>query len=163
VKRLVLACTSSGGAGGDSYPLHQLHGLSSKQKAARLIPLLDTRCDEAWQASHPGAYSALVRRIISDMEIGADEPGREQGARHQLEARIGHDTFERLPDLTMPVLICGGRYDAISPESNLRALDRHIRRSRLAFFEGGHRFLLQDERAFEHIGAFLKGQLDSTE
>lgn len=157
VERMVLACTSSGGAGGDSYPLHELHGLSPREKAVRLIPVMDIRCDAAWQASQPEAYEALINRMVSDMKVGAGEPGRERGARLQLEARKGHDTFKRLPELSMPVFICGGRYDGISPKENLKALHRQIPRSHLAFFEGGHKFLLQDKRAFEQISAFLEG------
>jgi len=158
VKRLVLACTSSGGAGGDSYPLHELQDLSLREKTVRLIPVIDTRCDIGWQAAQPEAYCILIDQMISGMNVGAGERGSERGARLQLEARKYHDTFQRLSGLQMPVFICGGRYDGISPRENLEALHEQIPHSHLEFFEGGHRFLLQDNRAFERIAAFLKGE-----
>ena len=37
VERLVLACTGSGGAGGSSYPLHQLAHLSPEERAHRIV------------------------------------------------------------------------------------------------------------------------------
>lgn len=157
VKRLVLACTSSGGGGGNSYPLHELRGLSMREKAARLVPLMDTRCDQKWQRNNPKAFQALVDDMVAGMRMGADEPGRERGAQRQLEARRDHDTYLRLSKLHMPVLICGGRYDGISPEGNLRALKQGIPHAHLELFDGGHRFLWQDKRAFERIAEFLNG------
>ncbi|MBW1784561.1 MAG: alpha/beta fold hydrolase [Deltaproteobacteria bacterium] len=163
VKRLVLACTSTGGNGGDSYPLHELHGLPMRHRALRLVPLADTRCHEEWQKTHPESFQALVDQMVSGMRVGADEPGRQQGVWNQLKARMGHDTYSRLPGLGMPVYICGGRYDGITPEMNLRALYDKIPHARLELFEGGHRFLLQDKRAFDRIVAFLEGKLDRAE
>ncbi|MFP4667484.1 MAG: alpha/beta fold hydrolase [Desulfobacterales bacterium] len=155
VRRLVLACTSSGGAGGDSYPLHEFSHLTPEERAVRIIPLLDTRCDAAWQAANPNQFKELVNQMVADAMIGADEPGRKVGALRQLEARIGHDAYDRLPNLQMPVFICGGRYDGIVPVSNLEAIREQVPNARLELFEGGHRFLLQDPRAYEQISDFL--------
>src|SRR6187455_3429200 len=38
VKRLVLACTSPGGAGGASYPFHEIEHLTGEERARFLIP-----------------------------------------------------------------------------------------------------------------------------
>src|SRR5690242_16908600 len=43
VERLVLACTSSGGEGGGSFPLQESFGLSPEERAERMPELLDTR------------------------------------------------------------------------------------------------------------------------
>ena len=160
VERLVLACTSSGGAGGASFPLHELAGLSPAEYARRNIRISDTRRDAAWQAAHPAEVQALVEQALAGQQIGADEPGRAPIARRQLEARAGHDTYDRLPSLRMPVTICGGRYDAIAPPANLAAMQAQIPGARLELFEGGHGFLMEDAWAFERMAAFLLGQLD---
>jgi 3-oxoadipate enol-lactonase len=60
IERLVLACTSSGGAGGDSYPLHEFSNLSPRERALRFITLSDTRRDAAWQSAHPRQFRELV-------------------------------------------------------------------------------------------------------
>jgi 3-oxoadipate enol-lactonase len=159
VERLVLACTSSGGAGGSSYPLHELAHLTPEEYVRRLIPLSDTRCDAAWQAANRLEFQALINQNLSGLQVGRDEPGRKTGARRQLEARILHDTFERLPNIRMPVYICGGRFDGIAKPDCLKALQQQIPGGRLEFFEGGHLFYIQDPRAFERMGAFLQGRL----
>ena len=60
VRRLVLACTSAGGAGGASFPLHELAGLAPEERATRQIALLDTRWDDEWRRDNP-AWSPLSR------------------------------------------------------------------------------------------------------
>ena len=160
VKRLVLACTSSGGVGGDSFPLHELGNLSSQDRALRFIPLGDTRNDEAWQAANPKQFKEMVDQIVAGFMVGADEPGRKVGARRQIEARKGHNTYERLPNLQMPVFICGGLYDGVAPVANLKAIHKQVPHAHLELFDGGHPFFLQDPRAFERIAAFLRGELD---
>ena len=160
VERLVLACTSSGDAGGASFPMHELGDLAPREKALGTVLLSDTRRDAAWQAAHPKQLQDLVGQVEATQMVGADEPDRNVGARRQIEARAGHDTHDRLSTLQMPVFICGGRYDGIAPPSNFEAMHRQIAQSRLEVFEGGHLFLLQDPKAFERITAFLSSGPD---
>lgn len=156
VQRVVLACSSSGGAGGASYPLHKEIGLDPLDKARRSISRTDTRRDAAWQAAHPEEVKVLIDQSLGRARVGAGEPGRDLGARLQLEARGGHNTYDRLPTLKMPVLVCGGKYDDIAPVDNQRAIARQVSHARLEFFEGGHVFLDQDPKAFQRIITFLK-------
>jgi hypothetical protein len=151
----VLACTSSGGAGGSSYPLHELAHLPLEEKARRLTALSDTRRDAAWQAAHPNEFAALVEQTLARLRLGADEPGRAVGARRQLEARIGHDTHARLGSLAVPTLVCGGLFDGVATPAALTNLAMAIPDARLEFFQGGHAFLDQDPRAWERVLAFL--------
>jgi len=160
VERLVLACTSSGGEGGASYPFQELAHLPEEDYIRLVLQLSDTRRDAAWQAAKPDKFQALFDLTLAGLKVGADEPGRQIGARRQLEARASHDTYERLPALRMPVFICGGQYDGIATPGNLEAIQKQIAGSRLELFEGGHLFLIQDAKAFEQIGVFLRGELD---
>ncbi|MGD8415496.1 MAG: alpha/beta hydrolase [Pseudomonadales bacterium] len=147
VSACVLACTSAGGAGGASYPLHELEGLPEADRAARQLALSDLRRDAAWRAANPEKWQELM-----DMARTARREDRDEGgARRQLEARAGHDTFDRLPSLRMPVLVAGGRHDGIAPVANLEALSARIPGARLALFDGGHLFLVQDKAAYPYI------------
>ncbi len=159
VERLVLASTSSGGAGGASFPLHEIAGLPPEDYICRLISLSDKRRDTAWQTAHPKQFRALYAQIQAGLRVGADEPGRRTGAQRQLEARARHNTYERLPGLQMPVYICGGRYDGIATPAGMEAMERQISGARLELFEGGHLFFAQDPRAVLRIWAFLRGEL----
>ena len=160
VERLVLASTSSGGAGGGSYPLHELADLSVEEYVRRILYLSDTRRDAVWQAANLAQFQLLLDQTLAGLRVGADEPGRQMGARRQLEARALHDTYGRLSNLRMPVYICGGRYDGIATPANLKAMRKQIRWARLELFEGGHLFFIQDPRALERIVAFLQGDLN---
>src|SRR5215510_250284 len=160
VERLVLGCTSSGGAGGASYPLHELTGLSLQEWAGKVVELSDTRRDAAWQAAHPQEFQALVDETLAGLKVGENEPGRAVGARRQIEARKHHNTYDRLPTLRTPVFICDGRYDGIAKVNNQHEMQRQIPNAQLELFEGGHLFFIQDSRAFERIIAFLRGKVN---
>jgi 3-oxoadipate enol-lactonase len=157
VDRLVLACTSSGGAGNPSYPLHLHLDDSLSVRAERQIGLSHLGRDAAWQAAHPDEFRALVDQTLAGLTVGADEPGHWEGYRRQILARKGHDTYDRLPEITASVFICGGGYDGIAPIANQEALLRQIPDACLELFEGGHAFLNEDPRAYERVIAFLKG------
>jgi len=150
VERLVLACTSPGGAGGSSYPLHELRDRPASEQAALYLNLLDTRGEGAGEL-----LSRIARALLAGQAVGAGEPDRDRGACAQLEARRGHDTYGRLGRLGMPVLIAAGRYDGIAAPANQEAMHRAIPGSRLEWFEGGHVFMLQDPRANDAIRDFL--------
>lgn len=159
VQRLVLACTSSGGAGGASYPLHELAGLDVRERVKQVVLLSDTRRDTEWMSAHPAEFETLIQQAMARATVGAGGPDRESGWRWQLEARRRHDTHDRLQSLSMAVYICGGKYDGIAPVNNSKALAHQISNACLEFFEGGHLFLREDPRAFSQIIAFLHGEL----
>ncbi len=152
VQRLVLACTSAGGEGGASFPLHELEDLAPAERAARHLTLADTRRDAAWREANPDKWQALLDLSLAGRRADRDE----SGAARQLEARAGHDTWARLPDLKMPVLLAGGRYDGIAPVANMEAMQTRIPDAELEFFSGGHLFLVQDRSAYPHIIQWLK-------
>ncbi len=155
VERLVLACTSPGGAGGASYPLHTIQHLKGEERTRHLIPISDTRLDAAWAAANPDGFARFLAMAAADPYAG--EPGREMGARRQLEARARHDTWDRLGQIRCPVFIAAGRYDGIALAETQHKLAGRIAGARLRFFEGGHLFMLQDRTALPAMVEFLNG------
>lgn len=153
VKRLVLACTSPGGAGGASFPFHEIEHLKGEARARHMIPISDVRRDAAWAAAHPADYEKLVE--LSSADPFADEPGRAAGAHRQLEARAAHDTWDRLPQIACPVLIAAGRYDGIALPETQEKMARRIPGAELQWFEGGHLFMIQDRKAYPAMIEFL--------
>ncbi len=160
VERLVLNCTSSGGTGKPSYPLHELQELAPEERLRAQAAASDIRRTAEWQESHASEFETLLEQRRALAAIGADEPRRELGSRLQLEARRHHDVYDRLPSLTMPVLVCSATHDGIAPPGNGRAIAAQIANARYEEFAGGHTFLTQDPRAYERIAAFLRGELD---
>ena len=150
VSQLVLACTSSGGAGGASYPLQELEALEEAERLPLQLELSDQRCDAAWRKANPQRWQKMLERAAAARR-GDRDP---EGAARQLQARAGHDTFDRLPALRMPVLLVGGRFDGIAPVANMEALAARIPSAKLRLFDGGHLFLLQDRK---HIPLLFNG------
>ncbi len=156
IKKLVLCCTSTGGAGGASYPLHELQDMSLEERIKFRLPINDKRLDEKWQQDNPDKFQELIEQGVKTAQFAADEPGKAIGSRRQLEARALHDTYDRLPELKMPVLVCGGRYDGQAEPEVVENLAKRIPGAKLDFFEGGHFFLQQDPTAPKEIIKFLK-------
>jgi len=154
VRRLVLACTSSGGRGGSSYPLHELVDQDPSQGLVQRLQLLDTRWDAAWQEANPD----MVRMISEGFQLGGAEGRAADGPLLQLEARRHHDTADRLGQIRCPTLVAGGRYDGIAPLANAEFLARSIPGARLELFDGGHIFFLQDAGAFPTMLRFLRAE-----
>ena len=77
VRRLVLACTSAGGAGGASYPLQELATLGPEEGSARRMEILDTRWDAALARREPRDGGAH-RRTHARANGGAARPGPDQ-------------------------------------------------------------------------------------
>ena len=152
VAKLALCCTSPGGDGGASYPIHTMQELPADERARRMVSIFDTRCDAAWAADNPDQMEELLSAYRDPF---ADEPGHQTGISRQLEARRGHDTWERLDRIRCPVLICGGRYDGIALPASQERMASRIPGASLRMFEGGHRFLWQDSSAFSEIVRFL--------
>jgi len=153
VRRLVLACTSPGGEGGASYPLHEVHDLPPVERAKFMIPISDTRNDAAWAKANKDTYETMLDFAARD-PFG-DEPGHATGARRQLDARRHHNTWDRLGDIHCPTLVCGGAYDGIARPETQEKLANRIPNAELAMFEGGHLFMLQDRAAIPAMLDFL--------
>jgi pimeloyl-ACP methyl ester carboxylesterase len=153
VTRLALVCTSSGGVGQPSYPLHELAKLPGKEQAALSTRLVDTRFTPEWLASHPRDQAILdMRAARRPAEPGSE---RRRGELAQLDARADHDVWDRLPSITCPTLVAGGRYDGIAPPANSEAIASRIPDAKIRLYEGGHLFVMQDPTAFPEIVAFL--------
>jgi 3-oxoadipate enol-lactonase len=92
--------------------------------------------------------------MYADRQAG--EPGREMGQRRQLEARAGHDTWERLATIACPTLIAAGRYDGIALPATQERMAGRIPGAERRLFEGGHLFMLQDRAALPAMIEFLQ-------
>jgi len=153
VERLALLCTSAGGAGGSSYPLHELMSLPPAERRAEGMSVVDRRWTDAWLADHD--LDRMIAEVIASTEGPAPGSDRERGSQGQLAARRGHDVWDRLGAISCPTLIAAGRYDGIAPVENAEALASRIAGAELRVYEGGHVFFFQDPTATPEIIEFL--------
>lgn len=145
IERLVLACTSPGGDGGSSAPLHELVDLDPDERLARRVAWMDRR----------SVTDPQRRTAMTELFAALGDPAPTPGALRQLRARADHDVWDRLELLDLPVLIAAGRHDGIAPPANQEALACRIRGADLHWFEGGHAFFLDDPTAIGVIADWL--------
>lgn len=144
VERLALLCTSAGGGGGSSFPLHE---------SPPSPTVVDTRFTPAWLADHPRDRALL--EVLAKRAEGKDyDTIRGEGM--QLDARRHHDVWDRLDRIACPTLVAAGRYDGLAPLANSEAIASRIAGSTLRVYEGGHVFVVQDRAALGGAIDFLR-------
>ena len=153
VERLALLCTSAGGSGGSSYPLHELGALSADERALKMMTLSDTRFTPEWLASHPA--DAQMMNMRTEQAAITKSADVIRGERLQLIARIGHDVADRLHTITCPTFVTAGKFDGIAPPINSEAIIERIPDATMSLYEGGHMFVAQDPNAIRAIRTFL--------
>jgi pimeloyl-ACP methyl ester carboxylesterase len=153
VERLALLCTSPGGEGGSSYPLHELAGLTPARRAEISVELLDTRFTPEWLVSHPGDRALVA--LMAQRGAGEKSDDVLRGEAQQLEARRHHDVFDRLGKITCPTFVAAGRFDGIAPLANSEAIVRKVPGATLHVYDGGHAFFGQDPHALPEVIDFL--------
>ncbi len=153
IERLALLCTSAGGAGGSSYPLHELLGLPPEERMAISKRNMDTRFTDEWLADRP--FDQLLVRSMTERSTVAKSDAQLRGEAMQLEARAHHDVWDRLPLITCPTLVACGRYDGQAKPENSAAIHSRIEGSELRTYDGGHAFVFQDRSALAEIVTFM--------
>jgi 3-oxoadipate enol-lactonase len=148
ITRLALAVTSPGGAGGSSYPLHEVYALEPDERQERMLDLIDTRT-----ADDPKLRASVARYLQAGP--GGEPP---PGLVRQLQARSHHDAWDRLATLRVPTLVLAGRFDGTAPLQTVTRLAAAIPGARLVVRDGGHIFLRNDPPAWAQITEFLAAQ-----
>jgi len=156
ISKLVLACTSAGGAGGASFPLHEIAHLAPEERFHRQLAVSDVRQTPEWQREHAETVAKMLEWNRNASRFGEDDPQKAAGAALQLDARRRHDTWDRLHRLDMPVLLAAGRYDGIAPLTNMEGMARRIPNAELRVYDGGHLFFIQDRSAYPDIVRWLQ-------
>lgn len=154
IERLVLNCTSPGGDL-PSYPLHDLQSLAPGDRAETYLTVLDTRYKPGDSGGIPGLgdFTNVLRESTTRARSGEEA----LGFTRQLEARRHHDVVADLPRVSVPTLVCSGRYDGIAPPANGERIASLIPDAELDLFDGGHLFMLQEPQAVERAREFLLG------
>lgn len=156
VERLALLCTSAGGAGGSSFPLHTIPDLPADEQQRLRLHLADSRYTPEFLAANP--FDRMLVEMADAGRAAQKSDAQVRGERLQLLARSGHDVWDRLHRITCPTLVACGEFDALAPPANSAAISGRIAGSVLRSFSGGHAFLWQDREAWPTVVEFLLGE-----
>jgi 3-oxoadipate enol-lactonase len=153
VAKLVLACTGPGtphAVPAEREATRALLGKGAKTPEEAYRIACTVLYSHAFQESHPD----FVEKQVRDR---GRRPVRARAFSAQYEAVRHHDTWDRLPELRMPVLVLHGSEDYVMPPGNGEVLAQRIPGARLVLLDGlGHLFFHEDpERAAGVVLDFL--------
>ncbi|MFI5717602.1 alpha/beta fold hydrolase [Nocardia sp. NPDC051750] len=145
VHRLVLACTSPGGAAARERGAEVRRLLADPDPHTRRTALLELMYTPAWTAA-PSRRSTL----LGDSRMTAT------AARRHLRASNGHDASEVLGDIHAPTLVLHGSDDRMVPAHNASLLGDAVPRAVVEIFPGGrHGFFDEFPAVSDRVTEFL--------
>ncbi len=121
VRRLVLGCTSPGGAHGVERSQEIRRALAQRDDAARRKVLLDLMYTPDWLRTHPGPHNTV-----------GDESMPAHARRGHFLASKAHDSWAVLPTIQTPTLVIHGTDDTFNPAANAPLLAERIPNTELA-------------------------------
>lgn len=145
VRRLVLGCTTPGGAHAVERSAEIRRALIGPDAHRVLTDLMYT---PQWQAAHPGPYQVLGDPSMTD-----------RARRRHLSASSNHDAWDVLPQITADTLIVHGSDDQFAPVINAELIAGCIAGSRVAVFDGARHAYFDEAR--EAAGAVVLDFLSS--
>ena len=149
VRRLILGCTHAGVA----------HAAPQPRETSRAFALRTDDWAERMRALAPFAFARGVdaATLAAFVEKKSRDVQDLAGYRGQIAAALGHDSYDRLPELPAPTLILTGDDDQVIPAASSDVLHDRIPGSRLEVLAGaGHLFFLeQPERTIQLLEEFL--------
>jgi pimeloyl-ACP methyl ester carboxylesterase len=150
VDKLVLACTTPGGA--NAFPMPAATVALFAQAA--LLDPLDALRRFVVNALAPDAPPELVEEIYA---YRLANPPDLAGWQAQAAAGASHDAYDRLSQIAAPTLVLHGTADNVVDYRNSELLAERIPNARLELFPGaGHLvFWEQPERFAAAVGGFL--------
>jgi pimeloyl-ACP methyl ester carboxylesterase len=141
VDRLVLACTTPGGA--SAYPMPQ-QTVDLMLSAQSLPPEVALR-RFVENALSPTTPEALVERILA---LRLENPFDPDGWQAQATAGMTFDAHDRLARIQAPTLVLTGTEDVVVDRRNSELLAGGIAGARLERVPGGHLFFWEDPSRF---------------
>ncbi len=155
---LVLGCTTCGGEQHSVVPdaeamtilfdMERMQRLTPEEIIKETMPFL---CSQAFIDNTPD----VIRQFT---ENSMEYVTPLQSYTRQAEAIMGHDTYDRLPDIKVPTLVITGDADRIVPAENSQIIASRIPDAELVVLEGmGHGFFIEAaEEANRAIVDFLR-------
>ncbi len=154
VRRVVLCCTTPGGA---AHVLPPLANIEKFIAASSITDPIDA-VRSTYFLNYSDAYVAardgeIVARALANAELRSTPEGRAS----QMAAVQGHDTFARLKDIQVPTLVVHGTDDGTVPIENGRILAANIPDAGFTPYRGARHLIFTECAAAlnEEIAGFL--------
>jgi pimeloyl-ACP methyl ester carboxylesterase len=131
VKTLILGCTNCGGPKAvlskDPDVLNVLNNIDSVDVQQAALAMTKV-------AVTPWFMQKRMDLLVQMNQMSMQHPTPKHGMVRQMQAIQGHDTYARLPLLSVPTLIVTGKEDGLVPPENSLTLAQRIPNADLVFF-----------------------------
>src|SRR5262249_43531816 len=129
VKTLILGCTNCGGArvipSKDADVLNMLGNIETLDVQQAAIVMTKVAVTPWFMQKH-------MDILLQLNQMSMQQPTPKHGMVRQMQAIQGHDTYERLPQITAPTLVVTGKEDGLVPPENSVILAQRIPHADLA-------------------------------
>ncbi|MBR7825220.1 alpha/beta fold hydrolase [Actinospica sp. MGRD01-02] len=136
VRKLILGCTSPGGAHGIERSDAVRRSLAQLDRNAARQALAELMYTPAWLAEHPGPHQTM-----GDLDMP------DHARRHHLRASAGHDAWDLLPAIRSQTLVLHGADDVFNPAANAPLITGRIPDARLLMVEGARHAYFEEFRS----------------
>ena len=157
VKTLVLGCTHYGGPqvarSKDPDVLNMLGNIESVDVQQAAVTMTKVAVTPWFMQRHMDVLLQLN-------QLSMQHPTPKHGMVRQMQAIQGHDTYERLPQITAPTLVISGKEDGLVPPENSVTLARRIPNADLVMLSNAsHLFNIElPETTAETVKGFIRRQ-----
>lgn len=153
INRIVLSSGSPGGAGGSSYPIHDLRKIvDARARAHAALEIMDCRFADIFKSNPNAANEMIDTRVASDVKFQKNHANA-VGHPRLLAARAGHDAWDLLPEINFHTLIFAGRFDRQAPPDRAENMVSALPNAALYMIDGGHSICFADP---EPVATILK-------
>ncbi len=141
VDRLVLGCTHAGASAFTMPSAEAVRTMTlTRGKSLEEIAQQNTTLlfGPAFRQKHPDLMETMIQRTVQN-------PTPRKPFTQQFWAALGHDCYDRLPEIRKPTLILTGDADALIPPENAETLQARIPGSKRVVLRGaGHVFFIEN-------------------
>jgi 3-oxoadipate enol-lactonase len=142
VKSLILACTKFGGPHEipvDAEILEYWEHPKQLSPEDSILESLRFQMSQEFIDKNPGLIKEIITRALA-----APPPVSPQSGMRQVQAILGHNTYDRLPEIKAPTLVIHGEADRMSPVENGKILAARIPNAELVILKKmGHGFMIE--------------------
>lgn len=155
ISSLCLVGSTAGGAGGSSYPIHELSKFAPHEQARKRIEVADTSFTAEWQAENVIAAEQRINDRMNAKFMFIDEPGARAGQALQMATRNQHDTYRRLKQIKCRTLVLAGSRDGQAPKAAQKAMAEQLSNCIYEELEGSHMMVWESDNTFNRIIDFI--------
>jgi pimeloyl-ACP methyl ester carboxylesterase len=124
------------------FDMESVQSMTIEERTRKVLPFM---MSQEFIDKNP----SVIEQIVAKM---TEHPRPPHGYTRQAQAAMGHDTYERLPEIKAPTLVIAGDVDRLVPVENSRILASWIPRAELVILENmGHGFFYEAEEETNRV------------